>query len=243
MSLVSRLVQGTTFSQFTDFVSPTFFQVMPARQMFMQGRALVSSYRDASAFADAMGLRREALAKTTLPITIGAPVVDGKLAAAADKKAMGELVVALYFHQLFTPQPTLLDLSARRFSQRNGQLVWSPGAGHVHWDETFRAAMCNVYRVFYSGGDLAAALAPLGLSSAADLFAKHFGGGDQSAVTFSVDAFVKSFHEIFVHCREHGIALHPNFLPLGLYLATMYDTLEKLGVALDVRSAFAKGSQ
>src|SRR6202042_2696955 len=101
-----------------------------------------------------------------------------------DKKALGELVVALYFHQLSTRQPTLIDLSWRRFSQRDGQLVWSPGAGHVRWDDTFRTSLCEVYRVFYSGGDLAAALAPLGLSSAADLFAQHFRSGGQSAVNF-----------------------------------------------------------
>ena len=111
----------------------------------------------------------------------------------------------------------------------------------MRWDETFRLAVSEAYRAFYSGGDVGAALAPLKLSSAADLFAKHLGGSD--VVNFSVDAFVASFHAIFVHCRDQGIALHPNFLPLGLYLATMVDTLEKLGVALDVRAAFAQGSR
>jgi len=241
MSLVSRLVQGTSFAQFTDFVSPAFFQVMPARQLFVQGRALVSSYRDASAFADAMGMRREELEKTSLDVTIGAPVLEGKLSAAPDKKHLGETVLALYFQQLFTRQPTLLDLSSRRFTHRDGHLVWSVGAGHVRWDEGFRTALCEAYRALYNGGDVAAALAPIGLSSAADVFGRHLGEG--SLVTFNVDAFVNAFHALFVHCRDQGISLHPNFLPLGLYIATVVDTLEKLGVALDVRSAFAKGSQ
>jgi hypothetical protein len=190
-----------------------------------------------------MGMRRQELANTTLDVTIGPPVLDGKLSAAADKKHLGETVLALYFHQLGTVQPTLLDLSARRFTQRDGHLVWSAGAGHVRWDEGFRIGLYDAYRALYSGGDVAAALAALSLSSAADVFATHMGGGDGRAVIFSVDGFVASFHAIFVHCRDHEIALHPNFLPLGLYLATMVDTLEKLGEALDVGAAFERGSR
>lgn len=245
MSLVSKLVQGTSFAQFTDFVSPAFFQVMPVRQLFVQTRALVSSYRDASAFAHALGERREALQAAKIDIAIGDPVHEGSIVAPSDtiKKALGQQVLTLYFHQLHTRAPALLDLGRKRFTQRDGKLVWSPGAGDVRWDEQFRTSICDVYRAFYGHGNLQQALEPLHLASAAPIFEQHFGEGDAGTVTFSVDHFVSSFHAIFVHCRDNGIALHPNFLPLGLYLASTYETLERLGVALDVRTAYAQGRQ
>ena len=58
-------------------------------------------------------------------------------------------------------------------------------------------------------------------------------------MTFEVNAFVASFHAIFVRCKERGIELHPNFLPLGLNLATLYATLEALRGPFDVRAARA----
>jgi hypothetical protein len=53
---------------------------------------------------------------------------------------------------------------------------------------------------------------------------------------------VSTFHQVFVLCRDAKQSLHPDFLPLGLYLATLYDHLERLGAAVDVLAAFEKAS-
>ena len=86
------------------------------------------------------------------------------------------------------------------------------------------------------------ALAALHLDAAADLFLDHFGAGEQTAVRFEMAHFTRSFHAVFVRCRERGVQLHPNFVPLGVYLAALYEHLEGLDVPLDVRAAFAAAS-
>ena len=161
------------------------------------------------------------------------------------RAAAGETILKLYFYQLMSDWPTLLDLSTTRFdaglaSGSNGPLIWTPGPGHTGWSPSFRTAMTGVYAGFYRDdeGLMVEALGALGLGSAADLFRQHFGDGDQTAVTFSVEHFVSSFHDVFTHCQREGIRLDPDFLPLGLYLATLYDSLAGLGVPLDVRGAY-----
>ena len=100
--------------------------------------------------------------------------------------------------------------------------------------------MRRLYRGFYAGADeeFHAGLDALGLEPAADLFLRHFGEGDQTAVEFEMAQFTKSFHDVFVRCRDHGVRLHRNFVPLGVHLAALYEHLEPLRVPLDVRSAF-----
>jgi hypothetical protein len=46
----------------------------------------------------------------------------------------------------------------------------------------------------------------------------------------------------FVLCRDAKQSLHADFLPLGIYLAALYDHLERIGVAVDVLGAFEKAS-
>ena len=49
----------------------------------------------------------------------------------------------------------------------------------------------------------------------------------------------EAFHDIFVRCRDQGVSLHRNFLPLGIYLACLHDHLGTLGGGpFDVRTAF-----
>lgn len=241
MSLFTRLAAGTGFRRFMDFVSPAFFDVMPMGPLMREVKKLVASYRDEDAFAALAAEKTDGLAAIGVALR---PEVEPRTRFddldEATRKAMGEAVLRVYFAQLLEPKPILLDLSR---VDHGDPLVWCPGRGHASWDDGFRTALVAVYRSFYEGGDLPRALEPLGLASAADLFRKHFGEGDQSTVSFTVEHFVDSFHQVFVHCKERGIRLDPHFLGLGLYLATMYETLEALAVPLDVRSAFLAVSQ
>jgi hypothetical protein len=118
----------------------------------------------------------------------------------------------------------------------------------VRWDAAFLAALRDLYAGSYLG-DAArfdAAIARLSLEPARDVFLSHFGGGDQREVRFERATFVHTFHDAFLACRDAppgpGGAprppLHGNFLALGLYLATLYEHLERLGLAFDVRAAY-----
>ena len=155
MSLLTSLVSGTSFAQFADFASPAFFKVMSMRKLMTQGKELVTAYRSQSAWADAVRERRAALVGSPVPVTLetsatppGTPLTSDHPGA----RAHGESILALYFHQLATTAPTLIDLAPRRFWVDGDRLVWSPGAGHVRWDPSFRSAIANVYETYYGGG-------------------------------------------------------------------------------------------
>ena len=77
----------------------------------------------------------------------------------------------------------------------------------------------------------------MNLLHAEHVFRQHFGDG-QGTVRFQVKHFVSTFHRVFVLCRDQKTQLHPDFLPLGLYLASLYDHEERLGAAVDVAAAF-----
>ncbi len=240
MSLFSRLAAGTGFRRFMDFVSPAFFDVMPMGKLLGEVRSMVAGYRDVTGFQERVAERARHLDGVGVSLDLDAQGADPTTCGEAERKAVGEAVLRLYFRQLFDGGAVLIDLSKERFVLRDGTLQWRPGRGHAVWSDDFRQKLVAVYRGFYhEGGDgLRDALVPLDLDSASDVFRSVFGEGDQSAVTFSVDGFVDAFHRVFVHCKRHGIRLDPHFLGLGIYLATMYETLEALDVPLDVRGAY-----
>ncbi len=243
--MLLRLIRATGFKRFLGFVSPAFFDVVSPLGMLGRARGLYANYRDDQGFAESVRRRQQALAAIgeRMQVVLEGPE-DGRPPPAAplseaDRRRRGEAVLRIYFHQLLTDSPTLLDLSAARF--RGGDPVeWWAGPGHVVWASSFQAAIRRLYAGFYldDEAEMNGGLQALGLATAAPLFQRHFGEGDQTAVTFSVEHFISSFHEVFMHCKEHGIRLHSDFLPLGIYLATLYEHLEGLKVPLDVRSAF-----
>lgn len=243
MPLVRRLVQGTDFKRFLDFVTPAFFDVMPARGLLSAARTLVSGYRNGESFERARQARQQSV--RTLGLTV--EVTKGPAGPSLDtldevaRKEVGQAALQLYFHQIYAyDAPTLLNLSADRFSHDGERPRWSPSPGTVDWPQSFRQSLGDIYRAFYVDDDLPLeeALRPLGLSPAAELFRAHFGAGDQRAVRFEVEKFINAFHEVFLCCKKHGIQLEPSFLALGIYLATLYETLETVGVPLDARDAF-----
>jgi hypothetical protein len=81
-------------------------------------------------------------------------------------------------------------------------------------------------------------LLQLGLQDSGDALVSHLGSGDQRSVRFETNAFHTSFHDTFLACRDRGVALHRNFLALGIYLVCLYDVLESLDLEFDVRGAF-----
>lgn len=242
MPLVRHLIRGTDFRHFVDFVSPAFFDVMPAGGLVRTATRLARDYSDKAAHAEIVRLRRQSLtAFVDVADDSEAPPQKWSHSDEEARRAIGQAVLQIYFHQLFDGStPSLLNLGAERFRIAHGRVAWTPGRGHFEWPAEFRSALVEVYRAFYAegGGSLALALAPLRLEPVADIFAEHFGGGDQRAVTFRVSKFIESFHAVFMGCKAHGVRLDPAFLSLGIYLATMYETLETVGVPLDVRSAF-----
>lgn len=243
--MLLRLIRATGFKRFLGFVSPAFFDVVSPIGMLGRARGLYTSYRDHQGFTESVHRRQRALAAVgdDIQVVLAGPEAGRPPpptpSSEADRKRLGEAVLRVYFHQLLTDAPTLLDLSGARFRAEE-PVAWWAGPGHVVWSASFQAAIRRLYAGFYLDDEteMNGGLEALGLASAAALFRRHFGDGDQTAVMFSVEHFVSSFHEVFMHCKERGIRLHSDFLPLGIYLATLYEHLEGLKVPLDVRSAF-----
>ena len=131
-------------------------------------------------------------------------------------------------------QPMVEQVTARYGRQ--------PAAWLADWSPPFINALRDIYRGFYRGDDalFRSGLAALSLTQSEDLFRRYFSG---DRVTFRTADFISTFHQIFQRCKQARVALHPDFLPLGIYLAALYDHLEDLAVAVDVAAAFERATR
>lgn len=251
-SALLRAVRGTEWGDFLDYVSPSFFDVVPARSLWTQGREIAANAASGRGFERLLHDLGAVLAergvavrpRDALPRQGSTPPER-----AADPRARGQQVLELYFAQLFGADSAALDLRGGRFAEAAGEggeagLVWAPRPFYVEWDGDFIGAVRDLYGGFYCDETerFRSGLERLGLGPAEDVFRAHFGEGDQRAVRFETRVFQSTFHEVFVRCRDAGVSLHRNFLPLGLYLGCLYDHLEPLGEAFDVRAAFQRAA-
>lgn len=78
-------------------------------------------------------------------------------------------------------------------------------------------------------------LLQLGLQDSGDALLSHLGSGDHQSVRFETSAIHTSFHDTFLACRDRGVALHRNFLALGVYLPYLCEALD---LEFDMRGAF-----
>jgi len=250
--MLGKLLSGGEFGQWASFVSPAFFQVMPARALWQRFKELARGTRDRDLYARVVRERQELLARSPLAVTLEGNEAHPARARHDEPSSASEgllsvetraaRVVALYFHQILHGDTTLLDLRQQAFSDRH-PFVWRPAAWIARWDPSFIAALRQLYAGFYRDDEPAfqAGLRALNLTHAEDVFRQHFGGG-QRAVRFEVKHFVTTFHQVFLRCRDAGTSLHPDFLLLGLCLAALYEHLESLGVSVDVAAAFERAS-
>jgi hypothetical protein len=246
--MLGKLLQGSELGQWASFVSPAFFNVMPTKPLWQRAKGLARATRDPDRYARALNARRLLLARSLLAIRLETPATRGSdrpppaHAAALAPAARAAQLVELYFHQVLHGDTTLLDLRQQAFTGA-APLVWRPAPWVAEWDAGFIAALRQIYTGFYRDdtSGFRAGLRALNLEPAEAVFRRHFGDG-QHAVRFEVKHFVATFHQVFVICRDAKTSLHADFLPLGLYLASLYDHLERLGAAVDVAAAFEKAS-
>jgi len=106
----------------------------------------------------------------------------------------------------------------------------------------FLTGLRNLYAGFYleDAPRFESGLSQLGLQDSSDALLRHLGSADQRSVRFETSAFHSSFHDTFLACRDRGVALHRNFLALGIYLVCLYGVLESLDLEFDVRRAFER---
>ena len=236
-------VRGTEWSQFLDYVTPSFFEVVGVRDLLSQGQELASNLTNGRGFDELRATQSRVLGERDLPVQIVAsPAAEP---GGGDERALGQRILEVYFGQIFANDAAILDLRGNGWSwpAQEEAPTWRPRALWVRWEPEFLVAVRDLYRGFYEDDEatFSRGLRALRLESAADVLRAHFGEGDQRSVRFETRVFHSSFHDVFVRCRDEGISLHRNFLALGLYLACLYDGLEPLG-ALDVRDAYERAT-
>jgi len=229
-------LRATQLGDIRKLLSPKFFRVFPTSKIRDAVGELYSNYRDGERFDRAVERRADSLEVAEVPVRID-PELEPHDSSRHDH---GAAVLELYFHQLFEEGAALLDLRRARFEARDRELEWSPTALYVDWEEDFLEGLRAMYRGFYLDDDrqFQQGLRELNLQGVGEILLEHFGEGDQRAVTFEMDHFRESFDELLVRCDREDRSLHHQFAPLGVYLATLYEHLEQLGGAHDVRGAF-----
>lgn len=232
--------------RFADLATPSFFDVVPAKVLWSQGRELLASMRDTDSFARRLGEIGVVLRQWDVAVDVeGSETPPADPEVTVDPHWHGQQVLQLYFAQLGHLDAAALDLRPSRFCaaptlEGDVRLRWHPRPLSVTWAPEFIAGIRGLYAGFYRDDPVLfeRSAHDLGLSAATDLFRQHFGEDDPSAVEFDLDRFKDHFHQIFVRCREQGARLHPNFVALGIYLGSLYEHLDGLGVPLNVRAAF-----
>jgi hypothetical protein len=245
--MIGKILGAGQLGKLASFVSPAFFDVMPARALWGRGRTLLADSRDTSKLRQVVSERAQTLAQSMPALRLSLPLhVDAARASdvgrdPATDSWRGSLIAELYFRQLFLDaSPTLLDLRFSAFTTDGQSLVWSPSPWIAHWSPDFIGPLRDIYLGFYRHDDeqFREGLARLKLSHSEDLFREQFGAG-QDRVEFRVSAFIDVFQRVFERCKQHKTSLHPDFLPLGIYLAALYDHLQELAIPVNVADAFA----
>jgi hypothetical protein len=242
--MLQKLLKSADLRQLTGFVSPAFFDVMPMGKIWSRGRALMTS-RGGSTYREAVAQRAAELARVPLSVRLpGAAFPPARDALGAGVESNATRVITLYFHQLFSDTPTLLDLRGSSCRMEGTTLAWEPAPWVCVWDRQFLSNLRDLYRGFYTGDDamFKRALVELRIDLAEDLFREHF-GAEQTGQSFHMKDFVDTFHQVFMRCKERKIELHADFLALGVYLATMYEQLDGLEVKIDVRACYERVQQ
>ncbi len=238
LGVTHRFLQGSEWRELADYASPALFDVVSPRALASTASGLLRAQLDAAGARRAQSDRARALQAHGVPVVLSA-TVDGRLPVSVeDRRLRGEALLRLYFHQLLVGPVALLDLGPSRFAGV-APVAWSPSWVRHAWSASFRTAVHDLYAGFYGddGARFDAALGALGLTPARTVFLAHF-GGDPTAARFSASHFRATFHGAFVACRDAGTQIHPDFLPMGLMLASLYAHLEPLDLPLDVQAAW-----
>ena len=243
-SILNRL-KGTDWELLTEFVSPDFFDVVPAIGMLKAFGRILKDTADRREFIRVCGATQKIIKSSVnsrllldaQPANSARHVTDIRKWNLADRQSFGSDVLKLYFAQIFSDEKSILDLRSSSFISAH---EWSPKPVFYEWDEEFRLGLRNLYRGFYFNDDilLRKGLTSLNLAHAEEILRVHFGEGEQNAVRFSLGHFKKSIHAVFVSCKKYRTSLHPDFFALGVYLLCLYENLEALNCSLDVQKAF-----
>lgn len=249
---VAKLFRGPArpkgeWSAILDLVPPGLDLVAP-REVLQQSLELGGNALNARRYRSALGTTQAALRGARVPLLVQDHRSNSRLVPSADLKRtqrrwLGQLVLQLYFTQLFHGDTALIDLWSSRLGINNeGDAIWTPRPFYVRWDPEFIGAVRDVYAGFFvdDQAQFRSGLRKLGVEAAGGLVLRHLGEGTQRGVRFSTAQLHSTLREISDLNLSRDGTLRRNFVAFGLYLLSLHELLESLDCSLDVRSAFMR---
>lgn len=238
-SFLTKVLKGAEWRQIQDYLSPAILDVLKPAELRKQTWALAKPWVKRSYWKTEKARVQERVDRLLI-----ARSKSGELEGPVTNQNRAQQLLEIYFFQILCQDSAILDLRYQAFSSEGSAMSWEPSALYLEWDPDFIAPLRDIYAGFYGDNNSAFndGLAALNLLPARDIFIQHFGMGDQRTTDFKLSHFHDTFHQTFTRCHEHGVQLHGNFLGLGLMLACLYEHLETLGVACDVRQAYEQVS-
>jgi len=249
VALWRRLLAGSDWSQFLDLLSPALFDVVSPLQLSHRAAELARRWFEterASQLAQQLDERAVAIGLDVRVVaeTLERSYVPFRARLAGEKLCQpagdGNRLLQYFFFQIYAGDSGFLDLRASRFCRASepGKIAFRPLPLYATWQPDFVQGIRQLYDGFYGGdeSDYEYAVKALGVAPASDVFRQAFGGPRRRACVYTVAGFRETFHEVFVRCRDAKVAFHPDFITLGIAIATLYDHLESLGGCYDVEA-------
>jgi predicted unusual protein kinase regulating ubiquinone biosynthesis (AarF/ABC1/UbiB family) len=167
-----------------------------------------------------------------------------------DKKLTAERILTLYFAQLFSPHGLFLDIGPTHLEMVGNELNFHPNGVWTKFSPEFADGITDIYDGFYTEDEklFQLGLVKSGLSSAkwkdeerealAQLFKSHFGASVSGEMTFELETFKQSFLKVADFMLEKKVKISTDFIYLGVALITMYSSLEKTNVSVNVKKVY-----
>lgn len=195
-------------------------------------------------YAELADLQKEFL--KDFPLCVRHEAVNGPVLKNGD----GRTILSLYFRQLFSPHGVFLDLRSMHFNHEGDVLLWNPGSLWTKFSPTFREGLIQVYDGFYLDKDelYREGLIKIGLLDLSwpvedqnhimEIFRKHFGAGKTDNVDFKLDNLKSGIVSMAQFLLAKKTRITTDFLYLGIYLVTMYGTLEETKESLPIKEIY-----
>jgi hypothetical protein len=167
-------------------------------------------------------------------------------------KEVAEKFLTLYFAQLYSPHGIFLDLRSENFTSMNDQLLWNPTGLWTQFDEKFRGGLMKIYDGFYledenlyqqgllESGLLKEDWPQADKKKIGNIFKEQFGSSLTTEMTFELEHFKKSIFRTSDFLLSKKVTITKDFLYLGIYLVTLYSTLEQCPEKLAVKDMYLK---
>ena len=193
-------------------------------------------------------LARHILKNKTKPLSVELQKQLGQDLDESDK-SKGIFALRVYFYQLLCNDELSLDLRPSRFSYDDGWRFKGENLA-FKFNNDLQQALINTYEIYYENQahGLGQCLDEMGLivdswteeekQEFEDIFKSHFQQEYKTKQFFKLSDLLNSFSNIFFFIRKRGGTVPSEFSLLGVYLTSLYMTLNNIEEPIDVQNCY-----